>query len=168
MHNKTHTITGGDHSAGNHKMFHSDGSGALVEIALGAVGTVLLGKGTTVAPAFGTQSYTIGAVAATTSATALNLSAVTSFDVTLQIATTQLNFTNLPPAGVEYHVPMRILQDGTGGRTFTWGLNGTPTTPKYVGGTAPTYTTVAGSRDKLHVVVRNNELEVYVVAKDLK
>ena len=53
MHNKTHTITGGDHSAGNHKMFHSDGSGALVEIALGAAGAPLLCAGISAAPLFG-------------------------------------------------------------------------------------------------------------------
>ena len=167
MHNKTHTIVGGDHSAGTNKMFYSDGSGALAEIALGAVGTVLVGKGATTPPAFGMQSYTIGAVTATTSVTTLDLSAATSFDVTLQVATTQLNFTNLPAAGFEYHVPMRIIQDATGGRAFTWALNGSATTPKYVGGTAPTYTTTASALDKLHVVVRNAELEVYVTAKDI-
>lgn len=167
MHNKTHTIVGGDHSAGTNKMFYSGGSGALAEIALGAVGTVLVGKGATTPPAFGMQSYTIGAVTATTSATTLDLSAATSFDVTLQVATTQLNFTNLPAAGFEYHVPMRIIQDAIGGRSFTWALNGSATTPKYVGGTAPTYTTTASALDKLHVVVRNAELEVYVTAKDI-
>lgn len=163
MHNRIHTIVGGDHSAGTNKMFYSNGSGALAEIPLGAVGTVLVGKGATTPPAFGMQSYTVSAVTATTAATNLDLSSATSFDVTLQVATTQLNFTNLPPAGSEYHVPMRIIQDATGGRAFTWALNGSATTPKYIGGTAPTYTATASARDKLHVVVRNGELEVYLV-----
>ena len=165
MHNKTHTIVGGDHSAGTNKMFYSDGSGALAEIALGAVGTVLIGKGATTPPAFGMQSYTVSAITATTSVTALDLSAATSFDITLQVATTQLNFTNLPAAGSEYHVPIQIIQDATGGRAFTWALNGSATTPKYEGGTAPAYTNTASALDVLHVVVRNGELRVNLVAK---
>lgn len=168
MHNKTHTIVGGDHSAGTNKMFYSDGSGALAEIALGAVGTVLVGKGATTPPAFGMQSYTIGAVTATTSVTTLDLSAATSFDVTLRVATTQLNFTNLPAAGFEYHIPILIIQDATGGRTFTWALNGNATTPKYEGGVAPAMTLTASALDILHVVVRSTGLRVNLVDKDVK
>lgn len=167
MHNKTHTMTGGDHTAGNWKLFYTDGSGNVIELALPAAGGVLYSNGTAAAPSFGMQNYGVQAVTATTSTTNIDLSTGTSFDITLQ-ASTAINFTNPPASGMECHVPIRIIQDSTGGRAITWAISGTAKTPKYEGGTAPTLTGTASSVDKLHVVVRNSELEVYVVAKDLK
>lgn len=51
-HNRSHVITGvSDHSAGNWKIFHSNGSGEVVELALDAtVGKALVSDGATSAP----------------------------------------------------------------------------------------------------------------------
>ena len=46
-----------DLGAGNYKLFYSNGSGAVVELALGANNTVLKGEGTTSAPTFGQIAY---------------------------------------------------------------------------------------------------------------
>lgn len=167
MHNRQHTMTGGDHTAGTWKILYTDGSGNVTELALPAAGGVLLSAGTASAPVFGMQKYAIQAVTATGATTNIDLSAGTSYDVTLQ-ANTALNFTNPPASGLECHIPIRIIQDSTGGRTITWAIAGTAKTPKYAGGSAPGLTGTASSVDKLHVVVRNAELEVYVVARDVK
>lgn len=56
-HTRSHAITStSDHTAGNHKIFYSNGSGAVVELALGADGTVLTAKGATSAPEFAAAS----------------------------------------------------------------------------------------------------------------
>jgi hypothetical protein len=52
-HTRSHTMTStSDHSAGNHKIFHSNGSGQIQEVALGVAGTALVSQGTTSAPVF--------------------------------------------------------------------------------------------------------------------
>jgi hypothetical protein len=57
FHTRSHTITStDDHTAGNHKVFYSNGSGQLVELALGADGTVLQSNGATSAPTFETPA----------------------------------------------------------------------------------------------------------------
>jgi hypothetical protein len=53
-HNRSHSMTGGsDHSAGNWKLFYSDGAGAVTELPLGADYEVLSANGTSAAPNFG-------------------------------------------------------------------------------------------------------------------
>ena len=53
LHTRLHTITNVlDHSANNHKIFYSDGSGHIIELALGADGEVLTSTGAATAPAF--------------------------------------------------------------------------------------------------------------------
>ena len=47
-----HAITSASHTAGNHKIFYSDGSGNIQELALGAASTVLTSNGSTSAPSF--------------------------------------------------------------------------------------------------------------------
>jgi hypothetical protein len=57
FHVRSHTITStDDHTAGNHKVFYSNGSGQLVELDLGADGTVLQSNGATSAPTFETPA----------------------------------------------------------------------------------------------------------------
>ncbi len=58
-HTRSHTVTNtSDHTATADRFFISDNSGNVIEIALGADGTVLLGKGTTTSPAFGKVDLT--------------------------------------------------------------------------------------------------------------
>lgn len=53
-HTQSHAMTSSsDHTAGNWKVFHSNGSGVLVELALGAAGVPLIGNGAAAAPTFG-------------------------------------------------------------------------------------------------------------------
>jgi hypothetical protein len=53
-HSQQHSMTStSDHTAGNHKLFYSDGSGQVQELALGAANAPLLGGGASSAPAFG-------------------------------------------------------------------------------------------------------------------
>lgn len=53
IHNQSHTMTDtNSHSAGNHKMFYSDGSGNITELAHGAAGTCLVSGGTEAAPSW--------------------------------------------------------------------------------------------------------------------
>jgi hypothetical protein len=53
IHAQSHAITStSDHTAGNNKVFYSNGSGQIVELALGASGTILTSGGTTSAPTF--------------------------------------------------------------------------------------------------------------------
>lgn len=53
LHDRSHAITSSsDHTAGNWKVFHSNGSGEVVEVALGAADTVLASNGSTAAPSF--------------------------------------------------------------------------------------------------------------------
>lgn len=51
LHNKSHAMSSiDDHSSGNWKLFHSNGSGQVVELALGAAGTSLVSGGTDAPP----------------------------------------------------------------------------------------------------------------------
>lgn len=79
-HNRLHEMTNVlDHEAGNYKVFYSDGSGHVQELALGADGTFLKSQGASAAPTFeepaasvfGTQyqQATSEGVSSTTSAT---------------------------------------------------------------------------------------------------
>ncbi|BDI54908.1 MAG: baseplate/adhesin [Thorarchaeia virus VerdaV2] len=53
LHTRLHAITEiHDHSANNHKIFHSDGAGHVIELALGLDGQVLTSTGAASAPAF--------------------------------------------------------------------------------------------------------------------
>lgn len=53
-HDKSHAMTStANHTAGNWKTFHSNGSGEVVELALGVANAPLLGGGAAAAPAFG-------------------------------------------------------------------------------------------------------------------
>jgi hypothetical protein len=57
FHTRSHAMTStDDHTAGNWKVFHSNGSGQLVEVALGADGTYLKSNGASAAPTFATPS----------------------------------------------------------------------------------------------------------------
>jgi len=56
-HNRSHAITGSsDHTAGNHKVFYSNGSGVITELTLGEDGTFLKSNGVSAAPTFATAS----------------------------------------------------------------------------------------------------------------
>jgi hypothetical protein len=55
LHDRSHAITStSDHTAGNWKVFYSNGSGAVTELALGASGKVLQSNGTSAAPTWET------------------------------------------------------------------------------------------------------------------
>ena len=57
FHDRSHAMTStSDHTAGNWKVFHSNGSGQLVELALGADGTFLKSNGASLAPTFATPA----------------------------------------------------------------------------------------------------------------
>jgi hypothetical protein len=57
LHTRSHTMTStSDHTAGNWKLFYSNGSGEIVELGLGADNTVLKSTGTGSAPGFATVS----------------------------------------------------------------------------------------------------------------
>jgi hypothetical protein len=52
-HNRSHPIADAkDHTAGNHKLFHSNGSGELVELSLGEANEILTAMGASAAPEF--------------------------------------------------------------------------------------------------------------------
>jgi hypothetical protein len=66
LHDRSHGITStSDHTAGNHKVFYSNGSGEIVELALGDSGKVLQSNGATSAPTWetpasgGTKTYAV-------------------------------------------------------------------------------------------------------------
>jgi len=57
LHDRSHAITStSDHTAGNWKVFHSNGSGQIVELPLGADGTYLKSNGASAAPTFATPA----------------------------------------------------------------------------------------------------------------
>jgi hypothetical protein len=57
-HDRQHAMTDtSDHTAGNWKLFHSNGSGEVVELSLGAASAPLLGGGASSAPAFGSLLF---------------------------------------------------------------------------------------------------------------
>ena len=74
LHDRSHAITStSDHTAGNHKVFYSNGSGEIVELPLGSSGQVLTSNGTSSAPSFATASGGITAIG-TSAADALSIS----------------------------------------------------------------------------------------------
>jgi hypothetical protein len=59
LHDRSHAITStSDHTAGNWRVFHSNGSGQIVELPLGTAGQVLTANGTAAAPNWQTLSAT--------------------------------------------------------------------------------------------------------------
>jgi hypothetical protein len=59
LHDRSHAITStSDHTAGNWKVFHSNGTGQIVELPLGAAGQVLTANGTSVPPTWQTLAAT--------------------------------------------------------------------------------------------------------------
>jgi hypothetical protein len=57
LHDRSHAITStSDHTAGNWKVFHSNASGQIVELPLGADGTFLKSNGASLAPSFATPT----------------------------------------------------------------------------------------------------------------
>jgi hypothetical protein len=60
LHTRAHNMTGtSDHDAGNWKVFYSDGSGDVIELALTTSGTFLTSNGAAAAPSFeNTTGYT--------------------------------------------------------------------------------------------------------------
>ena len=59
LHLRSHAMTSSlDHTAGIWRLFYSNGSGVVTELALGAAGTVLSGNGTAVAPTFAAVDLT--------------------------------------------------------------------------------------------------------------
>jgi hypothetical protein len=57
FHDRSHAITStSDHTAGNWKVFHSNASGQIVELPLGADGTFLKSNGASLAPSFATPA----------------------------------------------------------------------------------------------------------------
>ena len=59
LHDRAHAITSAsDHTAGPWKVFHSDGSGQVTELSLGAANSVLTSNGAAAAPSFQTLSAT--------------------------------------------------------------------------------------------------------------
>jgi fibronectin-binding autotransporter adhesin len=58
LHTRSHAMTStDDHTAGNWKLFYSNASGQITELALGADNTVLKGEGASTAPTFGQVAY---------------------------------------------------------------------------------------------------------------
>jgi len=160
VHNRQHTMIGADHIAGTYKLFVSDGSGNLQEVALGAAGLVLVGGGVSSAPAFAPVATPVNSVTATTATTDVNLNNGLLVKLTLTCDTV-INFTNPPASGVAYSVILMVTENATGG----WGIDGfqisgSSVTPEYQGGTATELTGTASSRDDLHVIVENAALTV--------
>lgn len=91
LHDRSHALTSAsDHTAGNWKLFHSNGAGQLVELALGTSGHVLTAQGASAAPIFaapagGGGGATAGAAAITTTTSSSNSvwSAITGSPVTM-------------------------------------------------------------------------------------
>jgi hypothetical protein len=62
LHNQQHAITStSDHTAGNNKVFYSNSSGQMVELALSTSGTLLMSTGATTEPVFSSLSSLLGA-----------------------------------------------------------------------------------------------------------
>jgi hypothetical protein len=77
-HDRAHAITGtSDHTAGNHKVIYTDGSGDVQELALGAAGSVLTSLGTAVAPGFVVANLRLGLFADATGNQSIGSTAVT-------------------------------------------------------------------------------------------
>jgi hypothetical protein len=58
LHTRSHTMTStSDHTAGNWKVFHSNGSGQVIELSLGSANTYLKSNGASSAPTFAQIAY---------------------------------------------------------------------------------------------------------------
>jgi hypothetical protein len=61
LHGRNHGMTStSDHTAGNNKVFYSNSSGQVVELALSTSGTILMSTGATTAPVFSSLSSLLG------------------------------------------------------------------------------------------------------------
>lgn len=146
LHDRSHAITStSDHTAGNWKVFYSNGSGQLVELAVGASGTVFKANGTSSAPTFSAiaasqlpvvleQTEAVGNSGANKT---LSLSTGSVQTVTLSASCT---FT-MPTATAGASITLILTQGSNYTATFT-GV-------KWPGGTAPTITATANAIDVL-------------------
>jgi hypothetical protein len=61
LHDRSHAMTStSDHTSGNNKVFYSNSSGQMVELALSTSGTILMSTGAATAPIFGSLSSLLG------------------------------------------------------------------------------------------------------------
>ena len=82
--------------------------------------------------------------------------------VTLAHNVDDIDFTNVPAAGV-WTFTLIVTQDGTGSRTASWGTDW-----DWVGGTAPTLTTTAAAIDRIDYVIASATSIHAVAALDVK
>ncbi len=100
-HAQSHAITStSDHTAGNWKVFYSNGSGQVTELALGSSGTFLQSNGASSAPSFATVATNPWTVVVATADQLVTNSAVLTDSTDLQFTTT---------ANTNYHIRLRVL-----------------------------------------------------------
>lgn len=100
-HTQSHAMTStSDHTAGNWKLFYSNGSGQVVELALGASGTLLQSAGASSAPTFASIATNPWTTVVATADESVTNSATLADSTYLQFTTT---------ANTNYHVRVRIL-----------------------------------------------------------
>lgn len=89
------------------------------------------------------QDYSVENASASSSSGTLTLDYTNgpSFTTTLTENVTTLTINNWPASGTEGKITLYVNQDATGGRTFAWG------SIIWAGGTAPTVTSAASSKD---------------------
>lgn len=122
LHDRSHAMTGtSDHTAGNWKVFYSNGSGQVVELALGSDGEFLKSNGASAAPTFATP--TGGAHDAVT----LGASVI---DI-LSLSTQQVN-------GVDAGADKPVYWNDTSNKLTYGAFNGTGDVARVV---SPTFTT---------------------------
>ena len=101
LHDRSHAITStSDHTATNWRVFYSNGSGQVVELALGASGTVLQSNGASSAPSFATVATNPWTMVTATDDQQVTNSAVLT-------DSTYLTFTTV--ANTNYHIRLRCL-----------------------------------------------------------
>jgi len=100
-HAQSHAITStSDHTANNWRVFYSNGSGQVVELALGASGTVLQSSGASSAPTFATVATNPWTMVTATDDQQVTNSAVLTDSTYLQFTTS---------ANTNYHIRLRCL-----------------------------------------------------------
>ena len=100
LHTRSHAMTStSDHTAGNWKLFHSNGSGQVVELGLGSAGQVLKSNGAAAAPSWqadnNTTAITWGAGTATSGMDKISFLSKESTDITAAKYTTLVAGTNV-------------------------------------------------------------------------
>ncbi len=102
-HAQSHAITStSDHTAGNWKVLYTNGSGQVIELALGSSGTFLQSNGASSAPSFATVATNPWTVVVATADQAVTNSAVLTDSTYLQFTTT---------ANTNYHIRLRVLMN---------------------------------------------------------